>query len=467
MPIETYPQALDFWYARINYEQRGMPADLRELKLDRMRELLDRLGNPQRGLRIVHVAGSKGKGSTAAMLASIFHHAGHRAGLFTSPHLTRVEERCQIDGVPLSEGELIGLMRQLEPHVLALESAGLPPTFFEMVTAIGFLHFARQGADPAVIEVGLGGRFDSTNVCDPLVSIITSISLDHTEQLGDTLTSIAREKAGIIKPGRPVISGVQADDARAVIEAVARRCRSPLRQLGRDFVYQYQPGLVTAEQRIDPRVAVGSSTRQWPELKLGLLGEHQAANAALAVACVEELRTLRIDVPDAAVREGLQRVHWPGRMEVLGDRLGDALGDQPGGRLDRRPFVVLDCAHNVASMEALVATLQSSFPPTRRILVLACSRDKDLAGMLRVVTPHFQQAYLTRYTTSARGACPQELADLWRQAGGGACQVVQGPLAALEAARTAAGADGLVCVAGSVFLAGEVRPALLRQATGE
>ncbi len=451
MPIESYEQALDFWYARINYEQRGMPADVRELKLDRMRSLLDRLDNPQDRLRIVHVAGSKGKGSTAAMLASILTRAGRRTGLFTSPHLTCVEERCQIDGLAVSEAELTTLMRALEPHVRALEAAGSPPTFFEIVTALGYLHFARQEVDPAVIEVGLGGRFDSTNVCDPMVSIITSISYDHTQQLGNTLASIAREKAGIIKPGRPVVSGVQAAEARQVIEEVASRCQAPLRQLGRDIHYRYSPGRVTAQEWVRPRVAVRTHQRQWENLELALLGEHQAANAALAVACVEQLRTLGMVVADGAVAEGLKGVYWPGRVEVL----------------SRRPMVVLDSAHNTASVQALVETLRSTFPPARRTLVFACSRDKDLAGMLSILTPHFEQACFTRYTTSARGAPPEELADLWRQAGGGPCQVLAEPLAAWEASRAAAGLDDLLCVTGSVFLAGELRPVLVEQAGRE
>jgi len=448
MPIETYEQALDFWYARINYEQRGMPADVRELKLDRMRTLLDRLGNPQDRLRIVHVAGSKGKGSTAAMLASILTRAGRRTGLFISPHLTRVEERCQVNGSAVSEAELTALMRELEPHVRALETAGSPPTFFEIVTALGYLHFARQAVDLAVIEVGLGGRFDSTNVCDPTVSIITSISHDHTQQLGNTLASIAREKAGIIKLGRPVISGVQAAEARQVIEEAANRCHAPLRQLGRDIHYDYSPGRVTAEQWIRPRVSIRTRERQWEGMELALLGEHQAANAALAVACVEELRASGMVISDDAVAKGLGRVYWPGRLEVM----------------SRRPMVVLDCAHNTASMQALVEALRSTFPPACRILVFACSRDKDLAGMLSVLTPHFQAACFTRYTTSARGAEPEELADLWRRAGGGPCQVLAEPLAAWQAARAAAGLADLICVTGSVFLAGQLRPVLLEEA---
>src|SRR5437660_11273801 len=219
MAFMTYDEALAFWYGRVNYERKApQPGDL---KLDRMRALLHRLGDPHEQLRTVHVAGSKGKGSTCAMLASVLRHAGYRTGLFTSPHLTDVRERIQIDGELIGREQLAALMTDISPAVEEMELRGEPVTFFEVGTAVGFLHFLRQGCDIAVIEVGLGGRFDSTNVITPLVSIITSISLDHTEMLGETVEQIAFEKAGIIKPGVPVVSGVTDPGARAVIERVA------------------------------------------------------------------------------------------------------------------------------------------------------------------------------------------------------------------------------------------------------
>jgi dihydrofolate synthase/folylpolyglutamate synthase len=216
----TYEQALAFWYGCINYEQRTpRPGDL---QLDRMRGLLRLLGDPHERLRVVHVAGSKGKGSTAAMLAAVLGRAGYRTGLFTSPHLCRVEERIQVDGRPISPPELTALLGEVREAVAAARGA-VEPTFFEVATALGFLHFRRRRVDAAVLEVGLGGRLDSTNVCRPAVAVITSISHDHTQQLGDRLASIAREKAGIIKPGRPVVSGATAPEARAV----SRRSRAP------------------------------------------------------------------------------------------------------------------------------------------------------------------------------------------------------------------------------------------------
>jgi dihydrofolate synthase/folylpolyglutamate synthase len=433
---------LAYWFSLINYEQRSpLPGDL---KLDRMRALLARLGDPHRRLRIVHVAGSKGKGSTSALLASVLRQAGYRVGLFTSPHLVRVEERFQVDGQSISLPELAILLEEIR-QVLEGRLPDLRPTFFEVATAAGFLHFVRRRVDVVVLEVGLGGRFDSTNVCTPAVSVITSISFDHTRQLGNRLSSIANEKAGITKPGRPTVSGATAPEARTVIERVCRERHSPLRQLGVDFHFTHQPGWVSESDVRPPRVRVTTSHRTWPEMELGLLGEHQAANAAVAVTCVELLREQGWHLPDAAVARGLAEVSWPARMEVLG----------------RRPRVVLDCAHNVASAEAVVETLRASFPPGRRLLLFAGSSDKDLAGMFHVLAPHFAHAYLTRYTNNPRGVAPETLAGLLRAAGNLPFTLCPNPAAALQTARAAASPNDLICITGSVFLAGEVRPLLV------
>jgi dihydrofolate synthase / folylpolyglutamate synthase len=450
MPIETYEQALAFWHSRINYELRGMPADLRDLRLDRMAELLARLGDPQRTLRIVHIAGSKGKGSTAAMLSAVLQAAGFRTGLFTSPHLTHVEERVQVDGRPIPKDRLTALMREIEPAVLALEAQGMPPTFFEIVTALGFLQFARERVDWAILEVGLGGRFDATNVCTPRLTVITSISFDHTQQLGNTLASIAREKAGIIKPHVPLVHGVEAAEARAVIAEVAADLAAPVRAVGDVFDYGYKPGWVDTRTTWLPKVLVHSKGRDWPALEVGLHGRHQALNAAVVVACVEALREQGHAIPDAAVVEGLRQVQWPARMEVI----------------SRQPLVILDCAHNVASIQALLDTVADSFAPSTgtRALVFAASRDKDVPGMLRLLVPHFEQVFFTRYQSSTRAAEPEKLVHLWQELGGRGATAIDNPWTAwLEAQDTAS--CGMFVITGSVFLAGELRPLLLLKRT--
>jgi dihydrofolate synthase/folylpolyglutamate synthase len=437
-------QARAWWYGLINFEQRTPTAD--ELKLEHMLSLLARLGNPHKRLRILHVAGSKGKGSTAAMLASLLRKAGYRTGLFTSPHLCCVEERFQVDGQAITPSELTTLLDEIRLCVEAEGcSGGVPYTFFEVATAAGFLHFVRRRVEAAVLEVGLGGRLDSTNVCQPIVSVITSISFDHTHLLGDRLAAIAAEKGGIIKKGLPVISGATVPEARAVIERISRDRQAPLRQLGVDFRYRYTPGRVTATQTSRSRVSVTTKRRHWPEFELNLLGDHQAANAAVAIACVEILQAEGWRLPDSAIATGLADVSWPARLEVVA----------------RRPLVVLDCAHNVASALALVQTLQTSFPPARRLLIFAGSSDKDLAGMFRVLSPHFAHAYLTRYTDNPRSVPAQHLAELLHANGNLPATLCPTPADAYRAARAAASPDDVIVITGSVFLAGELRPLLI------
>ena len=357
-----------------------MPCSEEALKLDRMRELLRRLGNPQDGMPIVHVAGTKGKGSTAAMIAAVLSAAGYRTGLFTSPHLDRVEERIAIDGQPCSAEDLAELVELVRPAVEAMDrerrrrqpirrtmarptSRSSPP--WRCAT------FARRRVDAAVLEVGLGGRLDSTNVCTPCVSIITSISFDHTKQLGDTLAAIAAEKAGIIKPGVPVVSGVDGRGAAGGDSPHRPAERLPAAGTGRRFRLRLSPAahleraalagalrfsrlIIAGDQPsspeiCDPRVRAVSH-RHLPIVALGLLGRHQAANAAVALAAVEELRHAGWTIPEAAVRRGLAEVAWPARVEVVA----------------RRPTVVLDAAHNAASIAALVEMLDESFSARRR-----------------------------------------------------------------------------------------------------
>ena len=448
----SYDDALAFWFGRVNYEQKQpAPSDL---KLDRMRALLGLVGNPHQRLRIIHVAGSKGKGSTSAMVAAILQRAGYRTGLFTSPHLERVEERIQVDGQPISARELTALLSQIRDCENQQMLGGGPSileglTFFEIATAVGFLHFVQRRVEAAVIEVGLGGRFDSTNVCLPSLSVITSISFDHTRLLGNRLASIAREKAGIIKSGRPVISGVAAPEARSVIEDTCRQRGSPVQQLGVDFHYEYTPATIT-DDRTDlnlPSVRVKTNHRVWPTMPLGLLGEHQAANAAGVIVSVEELRSQGWHISDEAVKEGLAEVRWPARMEVLA----------------YQPLVILDCAHNVASAEALVETLESSFPPGKRFLIFAGSNDKDIPGMFRALAPHFHGIFLTRYQNNPRAVAPEELAEQLRPYAASPPTLWPTSREAWNAARKQARLGDLICITGSVFLAGEMRAWLIEE----
>lgn len=417
----TYDEAISFWYGRINYEVRS--AGPLDLKLERMRALLRRLGDPQDRLRLVHVTGTKGKGSTCAMLAAVLRAAGYRVGLFTSPHLTHVEERMQVNGAPISHAELAACMEQVAPAVRAMEAEAKlpPPTFFEIGTALGFLHFVRRRCDIAVVEVGLGGRFDSTNVCRPLVSVVTNIGPDHMAQLGNTLEAIAYQKAGIINRRVPVVSGVAQDGPRAVIRAVAAEMHAPLWE-------------------VPPAPAAGPPTGIPP---LGLLGAHQRANARVAVAVLERLREAGMHVPGAAVARGLAGVKWPARVEVV----------------RTRPVVILDTAHNVPSAEALVDALRESFPRagTKRV-VFAVSSDKQFADITRILAGYFDHFHLTKYGHNPRSVPPEKLAAALAAVAPDTPFTVHATAAeAWAAARSAATEADLVCITGSVFLAGELK----------
>jgi dihydrofolate synthase/folylpolyglutamate synthase len=449
----VYDEAVDFLHSRIDYERAAVvPYGVRDFKLDRMRDLLRRLGDPLRRYPVIHVAGTKGKGSTSAMIASMLSAAGYRTGLYTSPHLHGVEERMRVDGVAASREEVAALVARVRTVVEELDGEGaadfppgLGPTYFEITTAMAALHFAYRGVDAAVLEVGLGGRLDSTNVCEPSVTVITTISFDHMRQLGNTLSAIAWEKAGIIKPGVPAVSGVVDNEPQRVIEQVCAERGSPLVQLGRDFEFDYRPprGLETANAlgELDFRYHVPGREHEWSGLRLGLPGRHQGANAAVALAVAAELRRQEWRLPEAAVQRGLAEVAWPARIEVV----------------SRRPTLVIDAAHNVASAAALTETMDESFAARRRMLVFATTRDKDARGMLALLAPRFDTVLLTRYANNPRGMPVDELAAMVEEPHKSRVVVCDDTAAAWDEAHRRAAADDLVCIAGSFFLAAEMR----------
>ena len=449
---DDYSDCLDYLYGRLNYERLGMPRQMSELRLGRMRRLLRLLGDPHDALRIVHIAGTKGKGSTAALLAAALSASGRRSGLFCSPHLHRLEERFTIDGRAASAEELVALTEAVRPAVAALDADSVHqwrrgPTFFEITTAMGLLHFAQRGADVVVLEVGLGGRLDSTNIVRPRLSVITTISFDHTKVLGSTLAAIAREKAGILKRGTPAVSGVGAPEARAVIERLARLRRAPLRQLGNDFGYTYEPPIPPLNRPTAGNVTVRTWRTEWRTLALPLFGAHQAQNAAVALASLDALAEQGLDVTEHDVARGFAALRWPARVEVLGEA----------------PWIVVDGAHNVASAEALAETLRTCFPPGPRTLVFGTTRDKDLRGQLTALLPGCDAVVATRYVENPRSVPPDEVVDAVRALNGPDARVAADPSEALALARQVTPADGLICVSGSLFLAAEARAVLLRR----
>lgn len=469
--------ALEFLLGRINYERMPvLPYGQRQLKLDRMRQLLTRLGNPDAGLPIVHVAGTKGKGSSAALIGSILHAAGYEVGLFSSPHLEGIEERFAINGLSCTSDELVALVERLRPIVLAMDQeaaqeveagvdSSLSPTYFELTTAIALMHFAQRNVDVAVLEVGLGGRLDSTNVCQPAVTVITSISFDHTKQLGNTLGEIAAEKAGIIKPGVPVLCGPLDDEPRQVIAEIAQQHGCRMLEAGHDFTHEYHPPrqLERRQQpgKLDFSGKFVDQTVELVGLPLQLLGEHQADNAALAVATCVELQRQGWSISPEAVREGLAALTLPARIEVL----------------SRQPTVVLDVAHNVASAQALVDVLATSFASKQRILVLATTKDKDVPGIVRVLLPHFDKVIATEYHNNPRAVPTAQLGEIIRDELARSnpqtakAELLECPVA-IEACRLAQqfvkeaedeaeDKEPLICITGSFFIAAELRRSLI------
>ena len=462
--VESYEQAVEFLFSRVNYERlSGMQYTGDDFKLDRMRELLRRLGDPQETIPAVHIAGTKGKGSTAALTAQILSAAGIRAALFTSPHISAFEERMAVGGVYPARHELVELVRQLADVVTDLDKTPgqMSPTYFEIATALAWLYFQERRAEIAVLEVGMGGRLDATNLCRPAVSIITSISRDHTRQLGSRLEQIAREKAGIIKQKVPVVSGVTSDPARAVIVETCQSRNAPLSLLGRDFGYRYFPATSARVETPDdaPGNAPGNAPdnhggstvdietpgKQWRNLALPLVGEHQARNLALATVAVQRLQEQGWKIPDAAIGTGLTHFRWPGRIEVL----------------SRQPTVIIDAAHNWEAVAALLRTLDESFAARRRVLVFAATRDKDVPGMLRQLLPKFDTVVVTCFQNNPRHVPVETLVSMVRGLTDQPLHAAADAAAAWKLARRFAARDDLICITGSFFIAAEMRELLV------
>lgn len=444
-------EAMAWLDRRLNHER--VPPSNGTFALARMRTLLAAIGSPHETLPVVHVAGTKGKGSTAAMIAAALEAGGYRVGRYLSPHVHALEERIGVDGRPITARALAAAFATVMPAVETLDRAAARhgrrgPTWFEVLTAVALLHFARSRVDVAVLETGLGGRLDATNIARSVLCVITSISLDHMALLGGTIGKITTEKAGIIKRGVPVVSGATQPTARRVIRDACTRRRAPLLELGCDFRATAISTLPTAENplgtnavrlRLPPEFR--DPTRADPVYTVGMPGRHQAENAALAVVALRRLESLGYPLPERAIECGLRGTLLPARIEVAG----------------RRPLVVVDAAHNVASMRALIATLADLLAVRRpRVLVFAASADKQIDKMLRMAADVFDHVVVTRYATNPRAASVERLAEACRAAGLPAARIAPSPAAAVARARRLAGSCGIVCVAGSFFLAAEL-----------
>ncbi len=396
--------------------------------LERISALLRALGNPHEGLQVIHVAGTNGKGSTAAFLSSIVAAGGYRAGLFTSPHLIHFTERIRINGAEIPEDTVVRLAERV------MKAAPPETTFFEIVTAMAFLYFAEEGVDAAIMEAGMGGRLDATNSASGTLSIITPVSLDHCRYLGETVADIALEKSGVIRPGRPVVVSTQDAEARSVIVRRCREAGSPLYLAGTDFAPSWGPEGLTYRG-----IHAGLSG-----LNPGIPGRYQAANAASALCAAELLTGQGFYLDDRALRGGIESARWPGRMELFGGT----------------PKLLLDGAHNAAGAEALAEAV-ADIPHDRLFLVVGVMEDKDAEGILAPLLPLADRVFAV--SPGVDRALPAgELASYCRNRGKEAIDAGEVAVG-LSLAEKAAGPSDLVLVCGSLFAVGEARAFLLEQ----
>jgi dihydrofolate synthase / folylpolyglutamate synthase len=419
--MERMPETLDWLYS---LEGRG-----EIYKLERMDQALKLIGDPHRKLRAVHIAGTKGKGSVAAMIDACLRAAGYKCGLYTKPHLVHLTERTRINGGEMPADLLLAYVNRLRA---IYENAGLALTFFEFTVALMFLYFAEAGVDISVIETGLGGRLDSTNVVHPLVSVITPIGFDHMDRLGYTIRAIAGEKGGIIKPEVPVVIGARDPDARLVLTSLASLRHSPASMMDREFSYRSQ----APAHRIDYH---GLSLRL-ADVDLGLAGPFQHENAAIALAALEALRAQGWAISEEAIRTGLAAVDWPGRFDIV----------------MRRPLTILDCAHNELAIEALLETLTVELgEEIRPHLVFGCLEDKQWERMARMLGPRMTSITITR-AQPKRPLDPALLEPVFAQYA--PTSIVADPAEAIGQVMARVREHEVVLVTGSVYLVGEVYP---------
>jgi dihydrofolate synthase/folylpolyglutamate synthase len=447
----SYQEALDYLYGFVNFEHRRLDRYSPEnISLDRAQDFLELLGDPQIKYPTIHIAGTKGKGSVAAMCAFSLRAAGLKCALYTSPHLQDFRDRIRILTSDDEDGRIPkDTFANLVERIKLVSEQVDDLTWYELVTAIAFLHFAEEAVDIAVIEVGLGGRLDATNVLTPLVSIITSLSLDHTYLLGNSLAEIAVEKAGIIKVGVPVISAPQESEGLSEIEQIALEKQAPLTVIGREWQYaalerELDQDLVAGP--IDQRIIITKSPDStWAGegsiFTLALIGRHQQDNALLAIATLDLVSGVFPELTKECVEHGLANLYWPGRMQILAQ---DSVN----------PALLVDCAHNVDSARKLASTLQNDFHYEHLVLIIGTTADKDVAGILKVLLPLSDHALLTS-SGHPRASSPGELLKMTTEMGF-ECSAHANVVEALRAARKLTSAGDLVCVTGSIFVVGDL-----------
>lgn len=430
-----YQKTLDYIYSFVDYSRTHQDnLSPENFDLNRMREFVSRLGNPQESFKSIHIAGSKGKGSTSAFCAAALEEAGYNVGLYTSPHLKDFEERIQINRQPISRADLVALVEEIKPHVTAVPRL----TTFEITTGLGFLYFAHQKIDVAVIEVGLGGRLDATNVLLPNVAVITALYLDHTSILGESLEEIAAEKAGIIKPSVPVVLAPQKPEARRVVEEIAKRRSASLTQVGEDYVYERQSASL-AGQTFHIAPSLTKLAESPTALSTQLLGAFQIENAATAYAALQVARENGILIAQESIKKGFTKATWGARFEVI----------------QKKPPVILDSAHNPAAISKLLEAVKEFFGEKPIILVFGVSADKKLLGMFTNLLSSTKKLICTQ-ALHPRAMDAEELMEAARPFDI-PTEAIPNVGEALWKAIEIAGDEALVLVTGSIFVAASAR----------
>lgn len=441
-----YEAALAYIEAFIDYERSpDFSRQARLYNLNRISLLLKRLGNPHDRLQVIHIAGSKGKGSTAALVASVLTHAGYKTGLFTSPHLITPRERCRIDGELISEADVAFYIQKIKPAIETVSTSEFGRvSFFEIYTALAFTYFADKATDFAVIEVGLGGRLDATNVVKPVATVITPIALEHTAILGETYTKIAAEKAEIIKEGCPLALAPQHSEAQAVFEKVASKRKASIvaakthdvetdHPVSTSQLLQNADGIPIAQQ-----FDVETDSERYSQLTIPLLGHHQFVNATTAIAAIECLKQGGYAIPKNSVYAGFKNVQWHGRIQ----------------RIMSSPLVVLDGAHSPVSMEALCLTLRESFRYTQAIFIVSLMKDKNLKSIGDIISKTADTVIATQVSENPRVMTAEAIQDAWS----GTCEkitICPNPEKAIAGALASASPTDLICITGSLYLVGQ------------
>jgi dihydrofolate synthase/folylpolyglutamate synthase len=437
--FSSYKDAMKYLSERTDYEkEKRVRYNVTTFNLERMEKLMELLGRPHQAIPTVHIAGTKGKGSTATMLARMLESNGYKVGLYTSPHVTHLHERIVVNSEMIDEEQMLGLINRVHGPTEKLSKTD-PPSFFELMTAIAFMHFADMKADIGIIETGLGGRLDSTNVISPEVVGITSLSIDHSQQLGNTLGSIAMEKAGIFKQGVPIVTVEQNPDAMQVLKSQALAVEAPLSVTGMDIDFSYRFE-TSREDGPHTRICLSTPTSKFEHLRVPLPGKHQAINCSLALAMLDKLKNRGFKIDNEKATSGLMNVNLAGRMEMI-------FND---------PRIMIDAAHNAASIKALIHAIGQNIPYDSMVVIFGCNMDKDVEGMLRMLQYGADKVIFTR-SNSAKAMSPDELAEMYTEICGKMCQSAPSLGQALKAAKSAVGREDLICITGSFYLIGQAK----------